>query len=194
VLCAVCYQRFLKSVPQPVGSLSLGELRAAAEKQHEPVAATPPVPALAAGTPAQPMSVLVKLQFKKFIAENSGMNAADVDAFLGTLPDDERRELEQAFFAQQAAPEARAPQPVAVVPDVDILPKPAEVRFVQENASQPKCPKCRSIRTTFNRQGFGVGKAAVGVLVTGGLGLLAVGIGFNNVVLTCFDCGHKWKR
>lgn len=67
------------------------------------------------------------------------------------------------------------------------------VRVIQENANQPVCPKCHSPRTTYNKQGFGFGKAAVGVLLTGGIGLLAGGLGKNKILITCMDCGNRWK-
>ena len=55
------------------------------------------------------------------------------------------------------------------------------------------CPKCYSTNITSNKKGFGVGKAAVGAIATGGIGLLAGGIGKNKIDITCLKCGHKWK-
>lgn len=57
----------------------------------------------------------------------------------------------------------------------------------------PYCPKCYSTALSANKKGFGIGKAAVGVALTGGIGLLAGGIGANKVELTCMKCGHKFK-
>lgn len=58
------------------------------------------------------------------------------------------------------------------------------VNIVQEN-NNPRCPKCKSRETTYNKQGFGVGKAAVGAILTGGIGLLAGGINKNKIIITC---------
>ena len=55
------------------------------------------------------------------------------------------------------------------------------------------CPKCYSTNITANKKGVGVGKAAVGGLVAGPVGLLAGGIGKNKIEVTCLKCGHKWK-
>lgn len=55
------------------------------------------------------------------------------------------------------------------------------------------CPKCYSTNITSNKKGFSVGKAAVGAIATGGIGLLAGGIGKNKIELTCLKCGHQWK-
>ncbi len=55
------------------------------------------------------------------------------------------------------------------------------------------CPKCYSTNITSNKKGFGVGKAAVGAIATGGIGLLAGGIGKNKIELTCLKCGNQWK-
>jgi DNA-directed RNA polymerase subunit M/transcription elongation factor TFIIS len=56
------------------------------------------------------------------------------------------------------------------------------------------CPKCNSKQITYNKQGFGVGKALVGAVLTGGIGLLAGGINKNKIILTCLKCGHTWNR
>ncbi|SKA36294.1 hypothetical protein SAMN04488128_10479 [Chitinophaga eiseniae] len=59
--------------------------------------------------------------------------------------------------------------------------------------NQVHCPKCNSTQITANKQGFSVGKAAAGVILTGGIGLLAGGIGRNKVIITCLACGHQFK-
>ena len=59
--------------------------------------------------------------------------------------------------------------------------------------SQAKCPRCGSISLSCNKKGYGVGKAAAGALVFGGIGLLAGGIGANKTIVTCLNCGYKFK-
>lgn len=56
-----------------------------------------------------------------------------------------------------------------------------------------KCPKCGSAQLTANKKGFGVGKAAAGAILTGGIGLLAGGIGSNKILITCLACGFQFK-
>lgn len=56
-----------------------------------------------------------------------------------------------------------------------------------------KCPKCGSTQLTANKKGFGLGKAAVGGLLLGPVGLLGGVIGSGKVVITCLKCGHQWK-
>lgn len=56
-----------------------------------------------------------------------------------------------------------------------------------------KCPKCSSTQITAQKKGFGFGKALAGIFVAGPLGLLAGGIGKNNIEITCLNCGNKWK-
>ncbi len=58
---------------------------------------------------------------------------------------------------------------------------------------QIKCPKCSSTQITAQKQGFGAGKAAAGVLLTGGIGLLAGGINSNKIKLTCLSCGNQFN-
>lgn len=55
------------------------------------------------------------------------------------------------------------------------------------------CPKCGSTSISANKKGFGVGKAAVGVLAVGVLGAAAGGIGSNKTIVTCLNCGHKFS-
>lgn len=43
------------------------------------------------------------------------------------------------------------------------------------------------------KQGFGYGKAVAGAVLLGGVGLLAGGIGANKTVVTCLNCGYKFK-
>lgn len=59
--------------------------------------------------------------------------------------------------------------------------------------SQAKCPKCGSTSLSGGKQGFGIGKAVVGAVLLGGVGLLAGGIGANKTVVTCMNCGYKFK-
>lgn len=69
---------------------------------------------------------------------------------------------------------------------------PYEINFM-DSAPDIKCPKCSSTQITANKKGFSGTKAVGGALLTGGIGLLAGTIGSNKVVITCLNCGHKWK-
>ncbi len=55
------------------------------------------------------------------------------------------------------------------------------------------CPKCRSTQLTDGKKGFSAGKAVAGAVLTGGVGILAGAIGSNKTVITCLNCGHKFK-
>lgn len=59
--------------------------------------------------------------------------------------------------------------------------------------SEIKCPRCKSTQLSANKQGFGVGKALTGAVLTGGIGLLAGGINSNKVNITCLQCGHSFR-
>lgn len=56
-----------------------------------------------------------------------------------------------------------------------------------------QCPKCNSNLISANKKGFGLGKAVVGGVLTGGVGLLAGFIGSRKIYLTCLNCGHRWN-
>lgn len=55
------------------------------------------------------------------------------------------------------------------------------------------CPKCMSKELHAQHKGFSGGKALAGVVLTGGIGLLAGTIGSKDVQITCLKCGNKFK-
>jgi len=55
------------------------------------------------------------------------------------------------------------------------------------------CPKCRNKDLHTEQKGFSGGKALVGAVLTGGIGLLAGTIGSKDIQITCLKCGHKFK-
>lgn len=55
------------------------------------------------------------------------------------------------------------------------------------------CPVCRSKQLTATKRGFSVGKAAVGGVLLGGVGLLGGLVGSNDTMVVCLRCGHKWQ-
>jgi TM2 domain-containing membrane protein YozV len=59
--------------------------------------------------------------------------------------------------------------------------------------SEIKCPKCSSNQITANQKGFSGGKALVGGILTGGVGLLAGTIGSKKIKITCLSCGHTFN-
>lgn len=54
------------------------------------------------------------------------------------------------------------------------------------------CPKCYSTSLSANKKGFGIGKAVVGAVATGGIGLIAGNIGAGKIKVTCLKCGHQF--
>lgn len=59
-----------------------------------------------------------------------------------------------------------------------------------ENIKEISCPKCKSTSLSANKKGFGIGKAITGIMLTGGIGILAGAIGSNKIKITCLKCGH----
>lgn len=55
------------------------------------------------------------------------------------------------------------------------------------------CPKCGSKSITAQKKGFGLAKGAAGVFVAGAYGVVAAGIGKNKILITCLNCGYRWK-
>lgn len=56
-----------------------------------------------------------------------------------------------------------------------------------------KCPKCRSTQIMAGNKGFGLGKAIIGGLAAGPVGLLGGVIGSKKVMITCLKCGYRWE-
>ncbi|MEH7094217.1 TerD family protein [Neobacillus vireti] len=55
------------------------------------------------------------------------------------------------------------------------------------------CPRCHSTSVTTGKKGFGLGKAAIGGLILGPVGLLGGFIGKNQLKFTCNHCGNAWS-
>ncbi|MBR0599024.1 hypothetical protein [Sinanaerobacter chloroacetimidivorans] len=56
-----------------------------------------------------------------------------------------------------------------------------------------KCPQCGSTQIHASNKGFGLGKAAIGGIALGPVGLLGGFAGSQKVMITCLQCGHRWK-
>jgi DNA-directed RNA polymerase subunit RPC12/RpoP len=55
------------------------------------------------------------------------------------------------------------------------------------------CPVCCSKDLHSQQKGFSGGKALVGAVLTGGIGLLAGTIGSKKIRMTCLKCGARFK-
>lgn len=64
---------------------------------------------------------------------------------------------------------------------------------VNEDDGQLRCPKCHSNQIEIDKQGFSAGKALVGGILTGGIGLVAGFHGKNKRKGKCLHCGHTWN-
>jgi tellurium resistance protein TerD len=76
------------------------------------------------------------------------------------------------------------------------LPKQEEKKTldkIEVKDEEIKCPSCKSTQITATKKGFGLGKAAIGGILLGPLGLLGGAIGSNKVKVTCIKCGYTWN-
>ncbi|MED4228357.1 TerD family protein [Neobacillus cucumis] len=55
------------------------------------------------------------------------------------------------------------------------------------------CPRCHSTNVSTGKKGFGIGKAAIGGLILGPVGLLGGFLGKNQLKFTCNHCGSSWS-
>lgn len=56
-----------------------------------------------------------------------------------------------------------------------------------------QCMRCRSTNVRTGEKGFGIGKAAIGGLILGPVGLLGGFIGKGQLKITCNSCGYSWS-
>ena len=62
------------------------------------------------------------------------------------------------------------------------------------NTASGVCPFCGRPNIQVVKKGFGLGKAAVGGLLLGPVGLLGGAIGANDIQFVCLSCGRKWTK
>jgi hypothetical protein len=131
-------------------------------------------------------SLMEKLKFNKYLADETGMTLEEVGELLLSISEQEKEDLFTSFKQKKRAEKnssLMAHEPMSQSPTINVT---------QDTNHLPTCPECNSKAVSVNTQKYGVGKALVGTLLTGGVGLLAGGIGRNNLKLTCLDCGKKW--
>lgn len=63
-----------------------------------------------------------------------------------------------------------------------------------EEKKKLRCPKCGATNIQFVKKGFDLGGAVLGGILAGGAGLVAGGLGSNDVMCICSNCGHKWEK
>lgn len=96
-------------------------------------------------------------------------------------------EIQQKY----ATPKQLAVQPIDITPPDYHTATPA---IYVENDTAVICPRCKA-RNAYHAsgKGFGLGKAAVGGILLGPVGLLGGLFGSKKLVIQCIKCGNKWS-
>ena len=71
------------------------------------------------------------------------------------------------------------------------VPSPQPIT-VENDADELRCPKCGSVHIEIDKKGFSGGKAIVGGLLAGPIGIAAGFMGKNKRKRVCLKCGHTW--
>jgi len=69
--------------------------------------------------------------------------------------------------------------------------KLAETNYQEDDTI--KCPRCGSTQLHTGDKGFSLGKAAIGGILIGAVGLLGGLIGSKKTMITCLKCGYRWQ-
>jgi tellurium resistance protein TerD len=74
-------------------------------------------------------------------------------------------------------------------------PNPPNTQTNYNDTQQPGlvCPNCQSNRITAGKKGFGFGKAIVGGILLGPIGLLGGFIGSKKMEFACMNCNRRWS-
>lgn len=70
---------------------------------------------------------------------------------------------------------------------------PNRPAYSPQHEQSMRCPRCQSDFITTGKKGFGIGKAAIGGLVFGPVGLLGGFIGANKMEFRCQSCHYRWS-
>lgn len=194
--------KFCPECGTPTGGCDTGpDLSALCDKHRTPIDLS-----LVLGVYRNRLSVIG--YFKRFTNYSNEEIIAIVDKAIATI-EPQKMNLLQAAAAQvklESAPKAEdAQNPLSkretiAQRKVEDVQKPLSKReaIAQRKAENKAngvacCPKCGSTSLSANKKGFGIGKAVVGALVTGPIGLVAGNAGAKKVWVTCLNCGHRWK-
>lgn len=71
--------------------------------------------------------------------------------------------------------------------------QPSNQYPLQSSRDEIECPRCKSSYVTSGKKGFGIGKAAIGGLVLGPVGILGGFLGSKKIEFRCNSCQYKWS-
>ena len=111
------------------------------------------------------------------------------------LPDTPQPPLEQPIVVDRTSPKPASKLAQCKACGKDVSKNAPTCPHCGESAPglHIKCPTCGSLNIATGEKGFGLGKAAVGLVLLGPVGLLGGMLGRKRAELVCQACGKKWK-
>ncbi len=110
----------------------------------------------------------------------------------GVTVDDEPASALQAVSVQPSSFAPPSQSGYAYPPQTSPSYTPMQTAAQTYGGEHIACPRCHSTNVRTGEKGFGIGKAAIGGLILGPIGLLGGFIGKNQLKFTCQSCGKSW--
>lgn len=129
-----------------------------------------------------------KIKAIKYLREITGLGLREAKDAVDNAYAEANPKNTKLSFWENAKLQAEQQQQLKIKQDHEALERAKQL----DKEGIAYCPKCKSTSLSANKKGFGIGKAVVGAVLGGGIGLVAGNIGAKKIRITCLKCGHQF--